>query len=31
MEINWENEEEDLVEWNERKGDVLYQMVEFNG
>ena len=27
--MSWEDGEEDLVEWNERKGDVLYQMVEF--
>ena len=27
--INWENGEQDLVEWSEIKGDGLYQMVEF--
>ena len=26
--MSWEHGEEDLVEWKERKGDGLYQMVE---
>ena len=28
-EVSWEQEEEDLVEWNEWKEDGLYQLVEF--
>ena len=25
----WENDEEDLSEWSERRGDGLYQLVNF--
>ena len=25
----WENDEEDLSEWSERRGDGLYQLVDF--
>ena len=28
-ETTWEHDEEELSEWNERKGDVLYQLVTF--